>query len=90
MEEKFCQSCGMPMGETDEFYGTEADGSKSKDYCKYCYDKGTFTANSTMDEMIEFCVPIMAKENPDMNEATARSMMKQFFPTLKRWKTGKA
>ena len=33
MEERFCQSCGMPMGDTDELYGTEADGSKSTDYC---------------------------------------------------------
>ena len=31
MEERFCQSCGMPMGDTDELYGTEADGSKSTD-----------------------------------------------------------
>jgi len=28
MEEKYCQSCVMPMGETEENYGTEADGSK--------------------------------------------------------------
>ena len=33
MEERNCQSCGMPMGPTDELYGTETDGSKSKDYC---------------------------------------------------------
>ena len=26
MEEKYCQSCGMPMGNTEEMYGTEADG----------------------------------------------------------------
>ena len=36
MEEKFCQCCGMPMGETDELYGTNKDGSKSQDYCEYC------------------------------------------------------
>ena len=40
MEERFCQSCGMPMGQTDERYGTEADGSKNKDYCMYCYVNG--------------------------------------------------
>lgn len=27
MEQKFCQSCGMPM--TTEIYGTNADGSVS-------------------------------------------------------------
>ena len=28
MEEKYCQSCGMPMGNTGEFYGTNAMGVK--------------------------------------------------------------
>lgn len=54
MEEKYCQSCGMPMGNTEEMYGTEADGGKSKEYCKYCYENGNFVANCSMEEMIEF------------------------------------
>lgn len=85
MNEKYCQSCGMPMGNTDEMYGTEADGTKNGDYCKYCYDKGKFSADCTMDEMIDFCIPHMTSSNPDMTEDKARSMMKEFFPTLKRW-----
>jgi hypothetical protein len=85
MEEKYCQSCGMPMGETDENYGTEADGTKSKDYCKYCYEDGEFTFNGSMEEMIEICVPHMASANPDMTEDKARNIMKEWFPTLKRW-----
>ena len=28
MEEKHCQSCGMPMGVTNEMYGTNADKNK--------------------------------------------------------------
>jgi len=87
MEEKYCQCCGMPMGATDEMYGTNADGSKSDDYCKYCFENGAFTADCTMDEMIEFCVPHMATANSGMSEDTARNMMREFFPTLKRWKT---
>ena len=86
MEEKYCQCCGMPMGETDELYGTEADGNKSKDYCKYCYDKGAFTSDCTMDEMIESCIAPMLEANPSMTEETARKMMQEFFPSLKRWK----
>lgn len=86
MKERFCQCCGMPMGETDEMYGTEKDGTKSKDYCVYCYDKGEFKFNGTMEEMIEFCVPIMVKEHPDMTEKDAREMMEEFIPQLKRWK----
>ena len=63
----------------------EKDGSRSADYCKYCYENGAFTSDCTMEEMIEFCVPVMAKENPDMTEEKAREMMQQYFPTLKRW-----
>ena len=86
MEERYCQSCGMPMGATDELYGTEADGTKSKDYCSYCYDKGSFKADCTMDEMIEFCIGPMISNNSEMTEEKARTMMKGFFPSLKRWK----
>ena len=86
MEERYCQSCAMPMGTTNEMYGTNADGSKSMDYCKYCFENGEFSANSTMDEMIEFCVPHMTNANSGMSADEARKMMRQFFPTLKRWK----
>ncbi|MHC1772186.1 MAG: zinc ribbon domain-containing protein [Flexilinea sp.] len=29
MEEKYCQSCAMPMGSADEMYGTNADGRQT-------------------------------------------------------------
>ena len=86
MKEKYCQSCGMPMGATNEMYGINADGSKSEDYCKYCYEKGAFTSKATMEEMIEMCVPHMTSANSSMNEDEARKMMRDFFPLLKRWK----
>ena len=85
MEERYCQSCGMPMGQTDEFYGTEADGAKSREYCNYCYENGAFTANCTMEEMIDFCVQPMLENMPGMTEAGAREMMNEHFPQLKRW-----
>ena len=85
MEERYCQSCGMPMGETDELYGTEADGSKSADYCKYCYTGGTFTVDCTMREMIEYCVQPTVDNIPGMTEAQARAIMNEHFPHLKRW-----
>lgn len=75
----------MPMGDA-ELYGTNSDGTKNEDYCKYCYVDGQFTSNISMDEMIEFCVPHMVSANPGMSEEKARGMMKEFFPTLKRWK----
>lgn len=85
MEEKYCQSCGMPLG-SDEIYGTNADGGKNEDYCKYCYQKGAFTADCTMEAMIEFCIPHMTSANSGMSEEKAREMMQQYFPTMKRWK----
>ena len=86
MEEKYCQSCGMLMGDTDELYGTNEDGSRNEDYCKYCYHDGAFAMDCTMEEMIEGCVPMMTGANSGMSEEEARNMMKQFFPELKRWK----
>jgi hypothetical protein len=76
----------MPMGTTVEMFGTNADGSKSEDYCKYCLENGAFTANCTLDEMIEFCVPHMIAANSGMSADEARKAMREFFPTLKRWK----
>lgn len=86
MEEKFCQCCGMPMGTTDELYGKEKDGSKSKDYCSYCYEDGEFTFHGSMKDMIELCIPPMLEANAELDEQKARDMMESWFPTLKRWK----
>lgn len=86
MNEKFCQCCGMPMGDNNEIYGTNADGSKNTDYCKYCFEQGIFTFDGTMEEMIEICVPHMVSANEKMSEEEARNSMLEWFPTLKRWK----
>ena len=79
---KFCQSCAMPMTEDD--YGSEKDGSKTDEYCKYCYQDGEFTSDVTMEEMIDFCVPKTA-EATGMSEEEARKMANEVFPQLKRW-----
>lgn len=86
VNQKFCQSCGMPMGNTDEMYGREANGEKSADYCIHCYDKGAFTFEGTMEETIEICIAPMVEANPGMTADAARQMMEQFMPMLKRWK----
>ena len=86
MDIKYYQCCAMPMGEGTELYGTNADGSVNEDYCKYCFEKGEFTFKGTMEEMIEICVPHVVETNKKMNEDSARKMMMEFFPTLKRWK----
>lgn len=86
MEQKFCQSCAMPMGESDELYGTNADGSKSVDYCSYCFQNGAFTNDTSMEGMIEICVPHMTAAHREMSGDEARAMMQEYFPMLKRWK----
>lgn len=85
MSTKFCQCCAMPMDDP-ALYGTDADGTPNPDYCKYCYDKGIFPFEGTMEDMIEVCVPHMTENNPEMTADQARTMMREFFPTLKRWK----
>lgn len=88
MEEmNYCQSCTMPMGETDELYGTEADGSKSAEYCSYCYDKGAYTSDVSMEQMIDICIPHMTTEEGGMSEEEARKLLNEAMPTLKRWQS---
>ncbi len=89
MNENFCQSCGMPMTDSGHF-GTEADGSPSADYCVYCYKEGKFTTETTMDGMIQQCLEFLGEFNDQaeksLSREEARDRMKEFFPTLKRWK----
>ncbi len=81
----FCQSCSMPLSDAS-LRGSEADGSPSRHYCKYCYDKGRFTGEMTMEEMIDFCAPAMAQATPGMTQEAAKEQMRQYFPQLLRWK----
>lgn len=78
---KFCQSCAMPM--TDEMYGTEANGEKSGDYCKYCYDNGAFRTEETVEEMVESCIQYVRDQYP--SEDAAREDLLRIYPQLKRW-----
>ena len=84
MPEHFCQSCGMPVM-NPTMRGTEADGSPSDDYCKYCYDKGAFTYETDMDNMIEGCAPYLM-EATGYSRDEAVSLMGAMLPNLKRWK----
>jgi hypothetical protein len=80
-----CQSCAMPL-EKAEFFGNNADGTKSALYCTYCYQEGKFTEPTiTMNQMIEKCVTIMTQQKI-MTEDQAKSLMTKTFPMLDRWK----
>jgi len=80
-----CQSCGMPMTD-DSHFGKSADESKSEDYCCHCYPNGAFPGECTMEEMIEICVPLVVESGVCPDNQSARKMLAEFFPTLKRWK----
>ena len=82
----FCQSCMMPMnvGEGEE-YGTESDGSKSADYCHYCYKDGVFISDETMEQMVEVCIPYAIEGGAFKNADEARAEMLVSYPKLKRW-----
>lgn len=86
MKENLCQSCGKPMGQTNNLYGNEKNGTKNNYYCSDCYKNGEFTTRITMERMIEVSIPYLMKENPGLSEVEARTEMEAFFPTLKRWK----
>jgi len=88
-EGPFCQSCSMPMGKPEDF-GTEADGSASKDYCTHCYQKGQFTApDMGMEGMVNYLAPNWGQwtERPNLTTEQAKPEITGILSNLKRWKT---
>ncbi len=80
-----CQSCAMPL-EEPEHYGTDANGAKVDNYCRYCFQGGKFTdPDATMQGMIER-VSSMLAQNSDMTEVQAKEMMSEAIPELERWR----
>jgi len=84
-----CQSCGMPL-QTQADQGTNADGSKSDEYCFHCYANGAFTQELTVDEMVEINVSYLDEWNKSsgchLSPAEARAQLREFLPHLKRWR----
>ena len=83
MENRICQSCGLPIISSKQL-GTNKDGSTNEDYCMYCYKDGEFIDKVTMNEYIEMCSKYgkqAGMTNEEMKEYCTR-----LFPTLKRWR----
>lgn len=81
---KFCQSCGMPMKKDPELGGMNSDGSKSEDYCSYCYQNGSFTQSDiTVGEMQKFCIEKMKEMG---FPRPLGWLLTRNIPKLKRWK----
>ncbi len=80
-----CQSCGMPLGEG--FYGTEKDGQVNKEYCKFCFQNGSFThPTETVSSMVRKSIDNMVNEL-SIPEDQARELANSFIPKLKRWES---
>ena len=80
----FCQSCGMPLASPD-LLGTEADGSPSERFCKWCYENGSYQGACTMEDMVDICVEHMATPDAPFSPEEARAYMETLLPTLERW-----
>ncbi len=83
MPEHYCQSCGMMFTGPDQ-HGHEADGTETEDFCRWCYDQGAYTYETTMEEMIEDCAPRMA-EHMGWSVDECASLLGAILPNLRRW-----
>jgi len=73
----------MPL-DAPELWGTEEDGSPNHDYCKYCYQNGSFTnPGITLEEMKSLIIDRMEKEQIPVDIIGAAVSRLTF---LKRWK----
>ena len=83
MENKICQSCSMPITDSEQF-GTNQDDSKNEDYCIYCYKNGKFIDDVTMEKYIEMNISYYEQAGMT-SEEQMRKHCETVFPTLKRW-----
>lgn len=83
-----CQSCGMVL-EHDSDKGTKQDGSKSEEFCAFCFQHGKFTQNISIEELIELNLRDLDEWNKanglQLTKQEARKQLEEFLPTLKRW-----
>ncbi len=81
---KFCQSCGMPIKQDPKQGGTKADGTKTDEYCSYCYHDGVFyQSDLTAAQMQTFCIDKMVEQG--MSKWLAWLFTRN-IPRLRRWK----
>ena len=82
---KNCQSCAMPMSKDPGQGGTESDGSKSDDYCSYCYQAGAFTQpDFSAKDMQKFCIVKMKGMG---FPKPLGWLFTRPIPNLKRWRS---
>lgn len=78
----YCQSCGMPI-DRPEMRGTEKNGSKSNQYCVYCYANGELlNPDMTLGEMTDLVRTKLQEMHMPQSfiEQAANTL-----PRLRRW-----
>lgn len=74
----------MPLMD-DDYLGTNADGSKEKDYCLFCFKNGSFVEpDLTLAGMIAKSIENMTTEL-GFSKEKAHELANEFIPNLKRW-----
>ncbi|MFM2367849.1 MAG: hypothetical protein RL619_145 [Bacteroidota bacterium] len=79
----FCQSCGMPLS-TEELKGTEHNGIKNNEYCKYCYEDSHFKHPEMDLEKMKNAVQAHMEKEKLPNYMVQRAL--KILPVLNRWK----
>ena len=74
----------MPLQKEEDF-GTNANGSKSEEYCFHCFQNGKFldegiTLEGKISKNVKFAVQM------GMSEGEAWKLASEVLPKLKRWK----
>lgn len=73
----------------EEQFGTNADGSRNRDYCVFCYKDGAFTQDVDLEGMIEINVGFIDEYNKaapqKLTKEEYRKQLEEWLPTLKRW-----
>ncbi len=83
----FCQCCGMPLTD-DGMISRETDGRFNEDYCKWCYEGGSFVYPSK-ESLIGFLLSHMP--NPDnAPEPERRQWLDAQLSQLKHWQPGRS
>jgi len=77
----------MPMDKAkEEDWGTEADGSRSAEYCAMCYTDGAFISpDMTKEQMMEVSAKGWSDFDPNVSYDKALEECTKIIPTLKRW-----
>lgn len=80
---KKCQSCSIPIKRDPKGGGTNADGSKSAEYCSMCFENGQFTQpDITVGEMQTL---VKDKMKGMKFPGFLANMFTKGIPKLKRW-----